>query len=80
MKRNDNFMNKILIALGVFLLIFTITMIVTFWFKFSVPDTLITAVFGICASECGIMGWIRNTKQKYRDDAPFEGEEIVEEE
>lgn len=75
MKRNDNFMNKILIAIGIFLFIFTVTMIVMFWFKFSVPDTLITAVFGICASECGIMGWIRNTKQKYRDDAPLEEEE-----
>lgn len=36
--------NTVLIVLGVFLLAFIITMIVTFWVKGSTPDTLIQYV------------------------------------
>lgn len=36
--------NKILVILGIFLLLFILCMIVTFWVKGSVPDTLITCV------------------------------------
>lgn len=38
--------NTVLIVLGVFLLAFIITMIVTFWVKGSTPDTLIQYVLG----------------------------------
>lgn len=38
--------NTVLIVLGVFLLAFIITMIVTFWIKGSTPDTLIQYVLG----------------------------------
>ena len=33
----------------------------------SVPDTLITCVFAALAGECGIMGWIKTTKEKNKD-------------
>lgn len=58
-------MDIILILVGTFLLIFTITMIVIFLVCGTVPDTLITCVFGACAGECGIMGWIKTTKDKH---------------
>lgn len=38
--------NTVLIVLGVFLLAFIITMIITFWVKGSTPDTLIQYVLG----------------------------------
>lgn len=36
--------NIVLLALGLFLLAFVVVMVVTFWFKGSVPDTLIEYV------------------------------------
>lgn len=30
-------------------------------------STLITCVFGICGGECGVMGWIRTTKDKQKE-------------
>ena len=73
-KKKDNFMNKVLIFMAVFLLLFTVTMIVTFWAKLSVPDTLIVSVFGIFSSECFVMSWIKNTNQKYPDTTESEEE------
>lgn len=52
-------MKKILILVGIYLLIFTIVMIVTFWVKGSVPDTLITAVFGGSSIELVAMSGIK---------------------
>lgn len=43
--------NTVLAVLGVFCCLFIITMIVTFWVKGSVPDTLITCVLGSSAFE-----------------------------
>ena len=33
----------------------------------SVPDTLITCVFATLGGECGILGWIKTTKEKKQD-------------
>lgn len=57
-------MDIILIIIGVLLLAFTVTMIVVFWHKGAVPDTLITMFFGCLGTECGVMGWIKNVKEK----------------
>lgn len=63
-------MKKILIALGIYLLIFTIVMIITFWVKGNVPDTLITAVFGGSSVELVAMSGIKIAEkivsQKYK--------------
>ena len=32
-----------------------------------IPDTLCTCVFGVCGGECGVMGWIKTTKDKQQD-------------
>ena len=57
-------MDRILVVLGLFLLVFTITMIIVFLICGSVPDTLVAGVFGACSVEGGIMGWIKNKKEQ----------------
>ena len=60
-------MNVILALMGVFLLAFIVTMVVVFVRQGAVPDTLIGGVFALCGGECGIMGWIKNQKEKVQD-------------
>ena len=60
-------MNLILFLLGAALVWFTVTMIDLFKTYGSVPDTLINCVFLICGGECGVMGWIKTTKERFRD-------------
>ncbi len=44
--------------------IFTVIMIWLYRATGGVPDTLIISVFGFLGGECGVMGWIRATKEK----------------
>lgn len=67
--RNKKTMNKILIIIGIFLFLFIVTMIITFFIKDSVPDVLITCVFGACTGELSIMGWIKTVKDKNADNS-----------
>ena len=60
-------MDLILIIIGVTLLLFTLKMIQLFEMYQTVPDTLITMVFGVCGGECGVMGWIKTTKERQRE-------------
>lgn len=57
-------MDRILVILGIFLLCFVVAMTVIFVVCGSIPDTLVTCVFGICGIEGGVMGWIKTSKQK----------------
>lgn len=66
-------MDRILVILGIFLLCFVIAMTVIFVVCGSIPDTLVTCVFGICGIEGGVMGWIKTSKQKLQK-LKFEGE------
>lgn len=66
-KKKIKTMNVILIIIGVFLLLFTLDMIYLFKQYGAVPDTLITCVFACLGGECGIMGWIKTTKDKNTD-------------
>lgn len=66
-KKGIGVMNIILIIVGVSLLLFTISMIQIFRMYGAVPDTLITCVFAALGGECGIMGWIKTTKDKNKD-------------
>ena len=68
MKRNK-FLDKVLIVIALFLLVFIITMIVIFCIKDSVPDTLIISVFGACTGEVSVCGWIKTIKEKKHDNA-----------
>lgn len=60
-------MDVILIFMAVVLILFTLRMIELFEIHEAVPDTLITCVFGLCGGECGFMGWIKTSKEKYRE-------------
>lgn len=60
-------MDLILIIVGIILIAFTVEMIIVFIKYNSVPDTLITCVFSALAGECGIMGWIKTTKEKNKE-------------
>lgn len=60
-------MDKILLLLAVFLLIFVSVMIWLYYRTGAIPDTLCTCVFAICGGECGVMGWIKTTKERFRD-------------
>lgn len=66
-KKSPGVMNIILIIVGASLLLFTITMIQIFKEYGAVPDTLITCVFAALAGECGIMGWIKTSKDRRRE-------------
>lgn len=68
-KKGIGVMNIILIIVGVSLFAFTIAMIQIFRECGAVPDTLVTCVFAALAGECGIMGWIKTTKERKQDRA-----------
>ena len=57
-------MDRILVVLAVFLLVFVVVILTLHVTTGSTPDTLITCVFAVCGGECGVMGWIKNTKER----------------
>lgn len=71
-------MNLILILVGVALLAFTLCCIGLFVRYGTIPDTLVTCVFATLGGECGIMGWIKTTKERHREHR-WEQEERTEE-
>jgi len=66
-KKGVRTMDVILVIVGVLLISFTITMIVMFVKYGAIPDTLCTCVFAALGGECGVMGWIRTSKERNRD-------------
>lgn len=60
-------MDVILVVIAAFLLWFTNRMIGLYELTGGVPDTLITCVFAVCGGECGVMGWIKTTKDKQQE-------------
>lgn len=59
-------MDRILLVLGVFLLVFVAVMVALFAIFQAVPDTLIVSVFGCAGLECGVMGAIKTRKDAIR--------------
>lgn len=66
-EKSMNTMDKILLIIGIFLLLFTIIMIWMFSTYNTVPDTLITCVFAATTGELGVMGWIKTCKERKRE-------------
>ncbi|MCD7891625.1 MAG: hypothetical protein LUG26_07770 [Ruminococcus sp.] len=66
-KNGIGVMDIILIIVGASLLLFTISMIQLFREYGAVPDTLVTCVFAALSGECGIMGWIKTTKERNKE-------------
>ena len=65
-KKKAGVMNVALIILLVVTLAFTGMMIYLFMQYQSVPDTLITCFFAVAGGECGILGWIKTSKEKHK--------------
>ncbi len=57
-------MDVVLVIIAVFVLFFVGLMIWLYCQTGGIPDTLCTCVFAICGGECGVMGWIKTTKEK----------------
>lgn len=66
-KKRLGTMDIILMVVGALLIIFTIEMIREFRLYGSIPDTLCTCVFAALGGECGVMGWIKTTKDRHRE-------------
>lgn len=78
--KKDDFLKKVIIAIGVFLLCFTIAVFIVFCATGgSEPSTLIACVFAACLGECSICGLIKKSKEKeevnYKDFQPSEESE-----
>ena len=58
-KKAMRFSKKIIIAMFATMAIFTVTMIVTYWVKGGVPDSLIDPFFGFFGIEGGALGVIQ---------------------
>ena len=67
MKKQKRTMDIILIFIAVFLLAFIVIILVLYYITGAIPDTLCTCVFTVCGGECGIMGWIKTTKERQRE-------------
>jgi len=63
-KKPMGVMDIVLIIVGVLLVVFTATMIYLYTQFQSIPNTLCTCVFSCLGGECGIMGWIKTSKEK----------------
>ena len=67
MKKNKGTMDIVLTVMAVFLLVFVIAMVVIYCLTGGIPDTLCTCVFAACTGEISIMGWIKTTKERHRN-------------
>lgn len=66
-KKHLGVMDFILIIVGVLLITFTVVMIIVFCNYGAIPDILCSCVFATLGCECGVMGWIKTTKEKNKD-------------
>ncbi len=60
--KKDKFLDKVLITVAIFDLIFVIAMIVIFCLYQSVPDTLIVSVASCTFGECGCCAFVFKQK------------------
>ena len=66
-KRKFRTMDIVLVIIAAFLLVFVIVLMWMYYQTGGIPDTLCSCVFAICGGECGVMGWIKTTKERFRD-------------
>ena len=59
--------NLVLLVLGLFLLVFIATMVVTYWVKGGVPDTLIQYTLGAGGVEALVLAGIKVSKVLARE-------------
>lgn len=66
-KRKVRTLDVVLVVMAAFLLVFIVVMLWLYYRTGGIPDTLCTCVFAISGGECGVMGWIKTTKERFRD-------------
>ncbi len=66
-RRDVKTMDVVLVTIAIFLCLFAGVMICLYVRTGGIPDTLCTCVFAACGGECGVMGWIRTTKDRQRE-------------
>ena len=74
----EKFIDKIIIVMGIFLGLFIITMIVTFWHFQSVPDTLIEAVLNTGKFEAALTALLTIVKYIVKKDGDLKDKELEE--
>ena len=62
-------MDVVLLVMACFLLVFVSLLLWIYYQTGGIPDTLCTCVFAICGGECGVMGWIKTTKERQQERA-----------
>ena len=67
--------NRVLLCMGLFIFAFIVTMIVTFWIKGAVPDTLITYTLGAGGIEALALAGIKISKTWCGTDAAERGDQ-----
>ena len=60
-------MDIVLIIVGIALVVFTAIMIWLFCAYGTIPDTLCSCVYATLGGECGILGWIKTTKERNKE-------------
>lgn len=60
-------MNLILVLICIYFIWFTNRMIEIYEATNGIPDVLCQCVFAFLGGECGIMGWIKTTKERRQD-------------
>lgn len=66
-KKRISAMDLILVVIFITTIIFIATMIWLFIIHEAIPDTLCTCYFATIGGECGVMGWIKTTKERKRE-------------
>lgn len=64
---NVRTMDIVLAVIAVLLSVFVVAMVWLYYHTGGIPDTLVTCVFAVCGGECGVMGWIKTTKERQQD-------------
>lgn len=62
-KKKLRTMDLILVLMGVVLLSYTVVVLIGWMATGTEPGVLTTCVFAVCGFECGVMGWIKTTKE-----------------
>lgn len=66
-KPRVNKLDIFLLAILITTLIFIAVMTATFWRFQAVPDSLVAGFFAMVGGECGILGWIKSSKERRRE-------------
>ena len=66
-KKDRKTMDTILVVIASVLFVFVVAMTLIYIHTGGIPDTLCTCVFATCGGECGVMGWIKTTKDRHRE-------------